>query len=288
MTTEEDGNTLDGTPPERFAPELERRGATVIGVNCSVGPAPMLETIERMAAVDAPAARRRSPTPASRATSRGATSICARPSTWRPTRAASSCTTCASSAAAAGRRPSTSGRSRRRCAALAPAAGARAGRRRRGAARRGAGDRPPAPPVPREQKSRLAHALARGTFVVGVELLPPRGYQAERGDRARARAEDPRRRRRQHPRRPARRRADERAVARRAHRAAGRHRDAAALLLPRSEPARHPVGPARRARDGPAQPAAHHRRSGPRRRLSRTRPPCSTSIRSASPTSSRA
>src|SRR5437763_4966546 len=51
MTTEEDGNTLDGTPPEKFAPELERRGATLIGVNCSVGPAPMLETIERMASV---------------------------------------------------------------------------------------------------------------------------------------------------------------------------------------------------------------------------------------------
>src|SRR5258706_13063655 len=51
MTTEEDGNTLDGTPPEKFAPELERRGATIIGVNCAVGPAPMLETIERMAAV---------------------------------------------------------------------------------------------------------------------------------------------------------------------------------------------------------------------------------------------
>ncbi|HKT80526.1 MAG TPA: homocysteine S-methyltransferase family protein, partial [Vicinamibacterales bacterium] len=51
MTTEEDGNTLDGTPPEQFAPELERRGATIIGVNCAVGPAPMLETIERMEAV---------------------------------------------------------------------------------------------------------------------------------------------------------------------------------------------------------------------------------------------
>src|SRR5712671_5984478 len=51
MTTEEDGDTLDGTPPERFAPELERRGATVIGVNCAVGPAAMLETIERMEAV---------------------------------------------------------------------------------------------------------------------------------------------------------------------------------------------------------------------------------------------
>src|SRR5438045_3274107 len=48
MTTEEDGNTLDGTPPERFAPELEGRGASVIGVNCAVGPAPMLDTIERM------------------------------------------------------------------------------------------------------------------------------------------------------------------------------------------------------------------------------------------------
>src|SRR3954447_12518193 len=51
MTTEEDGNTLDGTPPERFAPELEKHGATIIGVNCAVGPAPMLETIERMEAV---------------------------------------------------------------------------------------------------------------------------------------------------------------------------------------------------------------------------------------------
>src|SRR5438876_7827562 len=51
MTTEEDGNTLDGTPPEKFTPELERRGATILGVNCAVGPAPMLDTIERMAAV---------------------------------------------------------------------------------------------------------------------------------------------------------------------------------------------------------------------------------------------
>src|SRR5438045_1105261 len=51
MTTEESGDSLDGTPPERFAPELERHGADVIGVNCAVGPAPMLETIERMEAV---------------------------------------------------------------------------------------------------------------------------------------------------------------------------------------------------------------------------------------------
>jgi homocysteine S-methyltransferase len=50
MTIEEDGNTLDGTPPDQFAPALERLGADVVGVNCSIGPAPMLETIERLAA----------------------------------------------------------------------------------------------------------------------------------------------------------------------------------------------------------------------------------------------
>src|SRR5260370_38642178 len=37
MTTEGDGNTLDGTPPERFAPEPERHGAPVIRSNCPVG-----------------------------------------------------------------------------------------------------------------------------------------------------------------------------------------------------------------------------------------------------------
>lgn len=48
MTTEDDGNTLDGTPPETFTPALEHAGADVIGINCSVGPAAMLETIERI------------------------------------------------------------------------------------------------------------------------------------------------------------------------------------------------------------------------------------------------
>lgn len=51
MTTEDDGNSLDGTPPEAFAPRLEAAGADVIGVNCCVGPASMLETLERMARV---------------------------------------------------------------------------------------------------------------------------------------------------------------------------------------------------------------------------------------------
>src|SRR6187455_2475432 len=51
MTTDADGHSLDGTPPETYAPALEQAGADVIGVNCSVGPAAMLETIEAIARV---------------------------------------------------------------------------------------------------------------------------------------------------------------------------------------------------------------------------------------------
>src|SRR5688500_5330294 len=51
MTTEEDGASLDGAPAEQFAPQLIALGANLVGVNCSVGPAPMLETIERISEV---------------------------------------------------------------------------------------------------------------------------------------------------------------------------------------------------------------------------------------------
>jgi len=51
MTIEEDGNSLYGTSPEVFTRKLEEWGAHVIGVNCSVGPAAMLQCLERMAKV---------------------------------------------------------------------------------------------------------------------------------------------------------------------------------------------------------------------------------------------
>jgi homocysteine S-methyltransferase len=38
---------------------------------------------------------------------------------------------------------------------------------------------PSVTPVPRPEKSRMANALARGTFMVSVELVPPRGYRTE-------------------------------------------------------------------------------------------------------------
>ena len=63
-----------------------------------------------------------------------------------------------------------------------------AGDERTGAAVQGAARRASAiaaPPVPREKKSRFAAELARGTFVVAAELLPPRGFEAESAIRAR-------------------------------------------------------------------------------------------------------
>src|SRR5574342_589506 len=51
MTIGTDGLTAYGTAPEDFARQLTAWGADVIGVNCSVGPAGVLDAIEHMAKV---------------------------------------------------------------------------------------------------------------------------------------------------------------------------------------------------------------------------------------------
>jgi methionine synthase I (cobalamin-dependent)/5,10-methylenetetrahydrofolate reductase len=51
MTIDIDGSTAYGTRPEDFARQLATWGADVIGVNCSVGPAGVLDAVERMAKV---------------------------------------------------------------------------------------------------------------------------------------------------------------------------------------------------------------------------------------------
>jgi homocysteine S-methyltransferase len=48
MTIGNDGNSLFGTPPELFAPKMIQWGADFIGINCSVGPKPMLDALEQM------------------------------------------------------------------------------------------------------------------------------------------------------------------------------------------------------------------------------------------------
>src|SRR5262249_44344742 len=186
MTTEEDGNTLDGTPPERFAPELEKRGATIVGVNCAVGPAPMLDTIERIAAVT-PLKLSAQPNAGKPRDVEGRNIyLCspeymasyARRFILHNVRLVGGC--CGTTPdhirqikiAVRGLAPPAVR------AAEAPAESARAS----GAAGRTAGPATAAitaPPVAREQKSRLANAMAKGTFVVAVELAPPRGYRAD-------------------------------------------------------------------------------------------------------------
>jgi len=184
MTTEEGGSTLDGTPPEKFAPELERHGATLIGVNCAVGPAPMLETIERLEAATKLKLSAQPNAGKPRDVEGRNIYLCspeymasyARRFILHNVRIVGGC---------CGTTPEHIRQIKIAVRALAPVA-ARASA--------GAVDRASVadvtaiatPPVPRERKSRLAHAMAHGTFITAVELLPPRGYQVDQMiDRAR-------------------------------------------------------------------------------------------------------
>ena len=182
MTTEEDGNTLDGTPPERFAPELERRGATVLGVNCAVGPAPMLDTIERMAAVTRSKLSAQPNAGKPRDVEGRNIYLCspeymasyARRFILHNVRIVGGC---------CGTTPEHIRQIKMAVRGLASSVGQTGPRlTTAGGARVASGMPSPSiasPPVAREQKSRLAHALARGTFAVAVELLPPRGFQTD-------------------------------------------------------------------------------------------------------------
>ena len=173
MTTEEDGHSLDGTPPEEFAPALELRGATVIGVNCSVGPAPMLETIERLA----------------RATSKR---LSAQPNAGRPRDIEGrNIYLCSPEYMASYARRfiqrgvrlvggccGTTPEHIRQIRLAVNAQGPAATRVTVSGASAPLAAEPETPPVPRKDKSALARALAEGRRVVTVELEPPKGVDA--------------------------------------------------------------------------------------------------------------
>ena len=179
MTIEEDGNSLDGTPPEQFAPALEGR-ADVIGVNCSIGPAPMLETIERMSTITH--AR-----------------LAAQPNAGRPRDVEGRNIYLASPEyiASYARRFMTHGvrlvggccgttpdHIRQIKAAVKASAAATSGSSRKpqlvSDVASGFGRKVEAPDevpvVPLAERSQLARALAEGRFATMVELLPPKGY----------------------------------------------------------------------------------------------------------------
>ncbi len=180
MTIEEDGNSLDGTPPEQFAPELERRGADVIGVNCSIGPAPMLETIDRLAQVTH--ARLAAQPNAGKPRDIEGRNIYlsspeymasyARRFVTRGVRLVGGC---------CGTTPEHIRQIKSAVKALAPAVARTAAALRTGTDGRAVtvAEPAPQPAVAREEKSELANALASGRFATVVSLVPPKGYSSD-------------------------------------------------------------------------------------------------------------
>jgi methionine synthase / methylenetetrahydrofolate reductase (NADH) len=174
MTTEEDGSSLDGVAPERFVPTLEARGAQVVGLNCSVGPAAMLETLERMARVAHVKLSAQPNAGKPRAVEGRNIYLCspeymasyARRFINIGVRLVGGC---------CGTTPDHIRAIKTAVRSLAPST-ASARQEARAAVVSAA---PAAAPVPRDQKSRMANALVRGGFVVSVELIPPRGFQTD-------------------------------------------------------------------------------------------------------------
>jgi methionine synthase / methylenetetrahydrofolate reductase(NADPH) len=176
VTTEEDGHTLDGVAPELFVPQLEREGANVVGLNCSVGPAAMLDTIERISRVST-------------------VRLSAQPNAGRPREVEGrNLYLCSPEYMASyarrfiangvrlvggccGTTPEHIRQIRVAVRAAAPATVVRIPDLSSPAPEVAAVA--PLPVVARAERSRMAHALARGTFVVSLELLPPRGHRTD-------------------------------------------------------------------------------------------------------------
>jgi homocysteine S-methyltransferase len=177
MTTEEDGHTRDGATPEAFIPELERAGADVVGLNCSVGPAAMLETLERVSRV-------------------ATVKLAAQPNAGQPREIEGrNIYLCSPEYMASyarrfinagvrlvggccGTTPEHIRQIKQAVRALVPKSVGPTGGR---AAETVAAGTPAVPPhlVTQAEKSRMGNALARGNFVISVELVPPRGHHAE-------------------------------------------------------------------------------------------------------------
>ncbi len=174
MTAEEDGHSLDGMPPEEFTPLLEATGADVIGLNCSVGPAPLLETIERMAVVTSKRLSAQ-PNAGKPRDIEGRTIYLSSPEymasyarrfAQKGVRLIGGC---------CGTTPEHIRQIKAAMRVLSPAV-ARAASAAVLAAPTPVHP-PVVPPTPLAQKSRLASALSRGKFVVLAELAPPRGHE---------------------------------------------------------------------------------------------------------------
>jgi methionine synthase I (cobalamin-dependent)/5,10-methylenetetrahydrofolate reductase len=168
VTIDEDGNCLDGSDPETFAPKLAEWGADVIGCNCSVGPVAMLDAIERVrAATSLPlAAQPNAGIP--RSVDGRNIYLCS------PEYMASY----ARKFVAAGVRVvgGCCGTTPDHIRVMKSALRAGEARGKNNPAHVSGGPAPKATPaVPLEERSALGSKLARGEFVTMVEIVPPKG-----------------------------------------------------------------------------------------------------------------
>lgn len=170
MTVQDDGITPTGTLPEDFARALDEWGADLIGVNCSVGPAAVLETLERIAAVT----EKR---------------LSAQPNAGMPrTVEGRNLYLCSPDymASYARRFIQTGARLVGGCCGTTPehikaiksAVRSLSPQRARASVEVVARPGPTLPPVPVADRSRLAGKLARKEFPVLVEVVPPKGCDA--------------------------------------------------------------------------------------------------------------
>lgn len=177
MTVDRSGNSLYGTAPEIFGPKLEAWGADVVGVNCSVGPRPMLDTLERL---------------------RGVTSrpLSVMPNAGQPTEVEGRTLYLCSPdymANYARRFVDIGARVVGGCCGTTPehiraiATSLRkisSEQRSFGVsnikATAAASESKPKTPIPLEQRSPLAEKIAKGEFVASVEIAPPQGWNLRR------------------------------------------------------------------------------------------------------------
>lgn len=172
LTFNDEGTTFYGERPEDVVAELEKRGVALVGANCSQGPQPMLETVQRMAAAARSARIAAMPNAGSPARVEGRYVYLCTPEYMAVyarryleagvTVVGGCCGTTPAHIRDLVRSVRMVQPAREVAAVSVPARAKEA-----------------QPPVPREERSPLARKLGR-SFVVSVELDPPRGADPAR------------------------------------------------------------------------------------------------------------
>lgn len=169
VTIEDDGNSLEGVAPSVFGPQLADLPVQAVGVNCSVGPAAMLPAVEKLARAVALPISAQPNAGKPRVVDNRNLYLCspeymavyARRFIKAGARIVGGC---------CGTTPEHMNAIRRAIRALAP-------KPRRTVVQVSPQEQSvEVEPVPLEQRSALAASVARGRFVVLVEMLPPKGH----------------------------------------------------------------------------------------------------------------